>query len=119
MRKWSAMILLVPVLLLFVEWLKAPSVCASGCGQVVVKQACHHACGGACKKTQKRKEKKSGDCATTCLDCPICALVTFNPFIRFEVSRPESFMDYAVMPDNNLTDYFQRHWKPPDRFPHT
>lgn len=76
---------------------------AKGCGKA--KGVCHKG-----KDQSKGKETGSGSC---CMDCPLCTLVTVKPFIRFEWVGGVSSVEYAVRSDNNLKDYFQKHWKPP------
>ena len=116
MRRLYATILLIPVLTLFA----GSATLASSCAKVAA--ASHQGCGGRvdgcgqkCHKGQtgksEQKGKAGGGC---CVDCPLCCLVTFKPFFRWEVARQVTMIDYTVMSDNNLSDYFQQHWKPPN-----
>jgi hypothetical protein len=114
MRRVYAMILLIPVLTLF-----AGSVTlASSCAKMAVA-ASHKECAGCGQKCHSKQpgkcEQKEKDGGGYCIDCPLCCLVTFKPFFRLEFTRQVITIDYTVMSDNNLGDYFQRHWKPPDR----
>jgi hypothetical protein len=132
MRRVYAMILLIPVLTLFAGSVTLASSCAKmpagmECGRIDkakgkwIMDASHETCGGRsgrcgqqCHKEQKGKnEKKEKDDSGYCIDCPLCCLVTFSSFFRWEFSREVTTIDYTVMSDNNLSDYFQRHWKPP------
>lgn len=118
MRQLSAFILLTPCAILFVGWMSLSAVCP-----VTQQNSCarstHHCCGNAKCASQDKSPKgktdhRQTDGPTCCFDCPLCALVTIKPFIRFEWVRAVSFVDYAVKPKDNLKDYFQEHWKPPD-----
>ena len=95
---------------------KAPEKCM----MAVRHQACNGCidrCGQKCHKGQKGKdEQKEKEGSGCCVDCPMCCLVTFKPFFRWEITRQVTIIDYTVMPDNNLSDYFQQHWKPPNVF---
>ena len=109
MRKVYAIILLIPVLTLFAGSVTLASSCAKmaasphqGC------KRCMDRVGQKSKKEQKGKDRRS-----CCVDCPLCCLVTFKPFFRLEIARRVMMIDYTVMSDNNLSDYFQPHWKPP------
>lgn len=132
MRKLSAMILLFPVAVLFIGTVRLGSICpaqpAASCAKMETGGAAVGVCGkadgccatgrcdaagtGGCHRTNHQPKQKDG--CTSCLECPLCALVTFSPEFRLEVVRHEKTTEYAVMPDNPLSDYFQRHWKPPD-----
>jgi len=132
MRKLYAIILLIPVLALFAGSVTLASSCAkmaagSECGAVgkapekcmmaASHQGCEgrvDGCGQKCHKGQTGKnEQKGKDSGSCCIDCPLCCLVTFKPFFRWDVTRQVTMIDYTVMSDNNLSDYFQQHWKPP------
>jgi hypothetical protein len=60
-----------------------------------------------------KSEQKGKDAGGCCIDCPLCSVVTFKSFFRLEVAWQVTIIDYTVMPNNNLSDYFQQHWKPP------
>ena len=111
MRKLSAILLLFPVAVLFVGAVRLGSICMTRPATQYAKMDSSCAadgCGACHKANDQPKEKKS-----CCLECPICALVTFSPEFRLEVVRTEKTTEYAVMPDNPLSDYFHQHWKPP------
>jgi hypothetical protein len=128
MRKFIAFILLIPFAILLFGSMTLSSVCpiaqqdtCSG----IPDQCCHRQTGqSACHKdrrSDRQKDQKSdspkdqkSDRTTCCFDCPLCALITVPPFIRFEPTRAEMASEYAVRPDNLLTDYYQHPWKPPD-----
>ena len=129
MRRVYAILLLIPVLTLFTGSVTLASTCAKmaagiECGGAVkaqgscMKTASHKKCDGCGQKCHKRQagkdEQKGKDDGGCCMDCPLCYLVTFRPFFRLEITRQVIFIDYTVMSDNNLSDYFQQHWKPPD-----
>jgi hypothetical protein len=133
MRKLYAVILLIPVLTLFTGSVTLASSCAkwaaaAECGGMgkapekcmiaVSHQGCgEHAgcCGQKCNKEQTDKSQQKGkDGGGCCMDCPLCCLVTFKPFFRWEIARQVTIIDYTVMSDHNLSDYFQQHWKPPN-----
>jgi hypothetical protein len=113
MRRVFAIILLIPVLTLFTGSVTLASNCAkwaaAECGgmskapEKCMMAASHQGCKGRDK-----------GCKQKCVDCPLCFLVTFKPFFRWEISRQVTMIDYTVMSDNNLSDYFQQHWKPPN-----
>jgi hypothetical protein len=129
MRKLYAIILLIPVLTLFTGSVTLASSCAkvaAGCDEMATAApkcamaAPHQGCkrcmdgGQKCHKGQTGKsEEKGKDSGSCCIDCPLCCLVTFKAFFRWDVTRQVTMVDYTVMPDNNLSDYFQQHWKPP------
>ena len=126
------MILLIPVLTLFAGSATLASSCAKmaaaecgamgkapeNCMMAVSHQGCGgrvDGCGQKCHKGQTGKgEQKGKDGGGCCVDCPLCCLVTFKPFFRWEVTPQVTMIDYTVMSDNNLSDYFQQHWKPPN-----
>ena len=117
MRRLAAFILLIPLGILFIGAVNLAAVCPVSqpdtCTQIP-EQCCHqekgacHQAKGSCPRDQK------GDRSACCFDCPLCALITFPPFIHFEATRTEITFEYAVRPDNLLTDYYQDHWKPPN-----
>lgn len=123
MRRLAAIILLIPLGILFIGAVNLSAVCPmtpqDGCAPSTQPaaatqsaQATHQCCHqqkAPCSKNHKT------DRAACCFDCPLCALITNPAFIRFELNRPETTIEYAVTPDNSLTDYLQHHWKPPDR----
>ena len=118
MRHLYALILLIPVLTLFTGSVTLASSCAKWAAATVSHQECReHAgcCGQKCNKEQTDKSQQKGkDGGSCCMDCPLCCLVTFKPFFRWEMARQVTIIDYTVMSDNNLSDYFQQHWKPPN-----
>jgi hypothetical protein len=132
MKRVYAIILLIPVLILFMGSVTLASSCAKmaagRCGETIkspdrcMMAMSHQGCGGKVgecgqkchgKKTGK-SEQKGKDGSSCCLDCPLCCLVTFKPVFRWDISRQVTVIDYIVMSDNNLSDYFQQHWKPPN-----
>ena len=135
MRRVYAIILLIPVLAMFASVVTAASYCVrvvgsdcSAMGNVQDKcvtaaspQSCEgrvDGCGQCCHHGQKGKsEQKGKDGGGCCIDCPLCSLVTFKSLFRLEVAWQVTIIDYTVMPNNNLSDYFQQHWKPPSVFP--
>jgi hypothetical protein len=130
------MILLIPVLTLFTGSVTLASNCAkmatgaecSAMGKAPEKcmtAVSHPECkmqgdgsGQKCTKCNKgqtgKDDQKGREGAGCCADCPMCCLVTFKPFFRFDVTRQVTIIDYTVMPNNNLSDYFQQQWKPPN-----
>lgn len=129
MRKLYAVILLIPVLTLFTGSVTLASSCAkmaAECGAMRkaparrIMATSHQGCGGridGCGKCHKgradKSEQKGKGEGSCCVDCPLCCLVTFKPFFRWEIATRVTMIDYIVMSDNNLSDYFQPHWKPP------
>jgi hypothetical protein len=127
------MILLIPVLTLFTGSMTMASSCAkmaagAVCGEMgkapvkSMLEAAHHGCPGQangcghkCNKGQtgKNEQKGKGNGGGCCVDCPLCCLVTLKSFFRWEVTQQITVIDYTVMPDYSLSDYFQQHWKPP------
>ena len=116
MRRLSAIILLIPLGILFIGAVNLSAVCPvtqqDSCTQSTHPTPATHKC---CHQQQAPcpNNQKTGRSAC-CFDCPLCALITNPAFIHFELTRPETTIEYAVSPDNSLTDYFQHHWKPPD-----
>jgi hypothetical protein len=109
------MILLIPVLTLFMGSVTIASVCTKCVEVKCTRAAVHQGCGHGCLKGQSGKgERKGKDSGGCCVDCPLCCLVTFKPFYRWEIARQVTIIDYTVISDNNLSDYFQQHWKPPN-----
>jgi hypothetical protein len=113
MRRLSAILLLVPLCILFIGAVNLSTVCP-----VTHQDSCTHPIHSCChqKKAPCPKNHKT-DRAACCFDCPLCALITNPAFIRFKLTRTETTIEYAVSPDNSLTDYYQHHWKPPDSSP--
>jgi hypothetical protein len=114
MRRLAAILLLIPLGILFIGAVNLSSVCPmtpqDGC-TASSDHCCHK---GKCgSKSESRKDHKT-DRSACCYDCPLCALVTIPPFICFELSQLQPTIEYAVSPDNLLTDYDRHHWKPPD-----
>jgi hypothetical protein len=106
-----AVILLIPVLTLFAGSVTLASTCAKMTASHKVGDGCGHKCHKAQAGKSEQKGKDDGGC---CMDCPLCGLVTFKPFFRLEITRQVIFIDYTVMSDNNLCDYLEQHWKPPN-----
>jgi hypothetical protein len=107
MRRICAILLLVPLTALFLEWVRVPSICEGSVAGVCrvkheSKDCCHH------KDAQKR------GCETTCIDCPLCYLVTFQPFCRFEYLSTPVRIDYTMLRVDRLPEYFRQPWKPPN-----
>lgn len=123
MKKVYAIILLIPVLTLFAGSVTLASSCAkmaatAECGGMApLHQGCKRCMDGGgqkCHKGQTGKGEQNGkDRGSCCVDCPLCCLVTLKPFFLWETARQVTMIDYTVMSDNNLSDYFQPHWKPP------
>jgi hypothetical protein len=123
MRKLSALLLLVPVTILFVGAVNLSSYCTLSANKAGVKVEQPACCSGedhctrpadACQKDKDHSgSKDSKDGRTCCFDCPLCALVTANPFFRWDAVQPVTMLEYAVMSDNPLSDYVGQHWKPP------
>jgi hypothetical protein len=112
-------LLLAAMALLTLEWVRTPALCervSSGkgevaqCGTMAAQQASH----SCCKSPAQGKEHKNRGCGVVCFDCPLCYLVTFQPFFQFEILSLPDKKDYAMMPVDHLSDYFRRNWKPPN-----
>jgi len=117
MRRLSAIILLIPLGILFIGAVNLSSVCPvtqQGNCTPSGDHCCHKK---KCTSNREPRKDHKTDRSDYCFDCPLCTLITNPAFIRFELIRPETTIEYAVSPDNLLTDYYQRHWKPPDRRP--
>jgi hypothetical protein len=117
MRRFAAFILLIPLGILFTGAVNLGSVCPTSKKDACTNTpdpCCHK--DGACHQAQKNDgaNKQRPDRPVCCFDCPLCALITVPGFIHFEPIRTEITTEYAVSPDNLLTDYYQHHWKPPD-----
>lgn len=142
MRKLFALILLVPVATLFMGSVRLSSLCgnaacgstgcgstAGSCAKAATQGTCTKvSCCGSCSKgggvakgygatkegCHKGKDQSKGKDESSCyMDCPLCTSVTLKPFVRFERVGAVSSVEYAVIADNNLKDYFEKHWKPP------
>jgi hypothetical protein len=116
MRKLAAFILLIPLGILFTGAVNIASVCQMSPQKIcstTPDQCCHK--DGTCEKAKKSAapDNPKSERPSCCFDCPLCALITVPAFIQFEPAYIEVTTEYAVMPDNNLKDYFQKHWKPP------
>ena len=115
MKRVYAFILLIPMLAFMAESMRLPSECGeagkarkANCGKM------HDNCKEAVKTRHQEKPLKNKDESRSCwMGCPLCRLVTFKPFIRFEFDKPAARMEYIVMRENILSEYFKRHWKPP------
>jgi len=107
MRKLYAVILLFPLMVLLAGTMWLSSQCTT-------MARMHDKCKMAARTCGKSEPKGKPGCAS-CVDCPLCCLVTFKPVFRLEFTRQVTLIDYTVMSDNNLSDYSQQHWKPPNR----
>src|SRR5580658_6760825 len=104
MRRLSAIILLIPLGILFIGAVNLPSVCPitqrDGCtASTNPRPPMHPVCHpqkAPCSKNQKN------DRTACCFDCPLCALITNPAFICFDLSQPGTTIEYAVTPDNSL-----------------
>jgi hypothetical protein len=141
MRRVYAIILLIPVMAMFAGVVTAASYCArvvgsdcsvmgkmqEKCVTAASPQCCErrvNGCGqnrhqeqkGKHQGPQSKNEQKGKDCGGgCCIDCPLCSVVTFKSFFRLgATTRQVTIIDYTVIPNNNLSDYFQQHWKPPN-----
>jgi hypothetical protein len=139
MRRLYAVILLFPLMAFFAEAVKLPSQCpkmARANCPAIAKTQCpmmgkmNHQCmmammkrhgmetapkgnaaiGQAAGSQEGKDTRKDGGCS---VDCPVFSLATFKPLIRFELMRLSIKTEYTVMSDNNLSDYYKQHWKPP------
>jgi hypothetical protein len=122
MRRLYAAILLLPLFALLFGAIRVPEICPKAKeSQCPVMAKMHSKCRMAmatqkCSRSaQKGKNEEKGKSGCTyCIDCPLCCLVTFKPIFQWEFTRQVTIIDYTVMSDNNLSDYSQQHWKPPD-----
>ena len=115
-QKICAILLLVPLAALSLEWARVSSYCSPSvspeCNVAAKMDGCHT----CCKKAENPKEKKTSGCSDNCLDCPMCYVATFQPLCRFDVMVLPEKEEYAVMPKTQLPDYYRQHWKPPNAF---
>jgi len=110
MRRLYAILLLVPLSILFIGAVNLSTVCP-----VTQQDSCMQSTRPCChQKKAPCPQNHKTDRTACCFDCPLCALITNPAFIRFEPTRSWTTIEYAVRPDNSLTDYYQHHWKPPD-----
>jgi hypothetical protein len=63
------------------------------------------------KKTPGPQDKTS---AKDCADCPLCSTTIAKDPITFSSPAPINVTEYAVMLNNDLSDYHSRQWKPPN-----
>lgn len=110
MRKLAAFIVLIPIAILFTGSVNLASICP-GSQQVTAghDQCCHKA---KCPTKGEPRKGQTGR-SSCCFDCPLCALITLPPFVQFDLILPQSTTEYAVMTEDNLSNYVQPHWKPP------
>lgn len=121
MRKLFAFIVLIPIAVLFIGSVNIGAVCPPT-ARAACTQSPRQCCGqknGACAKAKTRhpatrKQGREADRSACCFDCPLCALITIPPQIRFQLIPPQFTIEYAVSPDNRIAGYNQPHWKPPD-----
>jgi|SRR5690349_6566706 len=124
MQKAVAILLLIPLAALSIEWSKALSFCTPTptcntltltCERNAVSNTEHDCCNdGSCKKAGKSSGEHPQGCAAHCMDCPLCTPVTFQPFCRFEFMLLPDKPEYTVMPIIHLSDFARQQWKPPD-----
>ncbi len=86
------------------------------------KEACTNPCTGqanpnsTCKKDSKKHkpaERKSSPNEKSCLDCPLCYVFTYQACADMMFTTMER-MKHAFVHNNNLSDYYCQHWKPPN-----
>ena len=129
MRKLPAFILLIPFAILFFGSMTLSSICPIAQQDTCTRtpgQCCHRQTAKTSCPKEKQADRSKGhkndqpkdqksDRPACCFDCPLCALITNPPFIRFETTRSKVPQPHIRgYTDNSLTDYHQRHWKPPN-----
>lgn len=89
------------------EVVKNTSEC-SACPMMAMHKACRN------KETQKPKQENSDK--SKCADCPFFAVLMFPDVSHFESTIPAIESKCASLINNNLSDYAQESWKPPNAF---
>jgi hypothetical protein len=116
-KKISAFILLMALAAFFIEAVTLPADCSR---KIVSKCAMMMEMQGQCKmmaeKMLHHQQKKSKCPSHSCIDCPLCVVTTYKASISFIVPKFFHKREYAVVPDNDLSDYHSQQWKPPDAF---
>ena len=132
MRKISAVILLLSLWSLLVEWVATPSYCfqqaTSNCRRSVTSSL-HGECTGAiskhsdpchtcCKQTSKLPDSKGKQpqSESGCIDCPLYYVMTFQPFCGFDYFHLIDKAQYRMMLVARLSDHPRQHWKPPNQY---
>ena len=114
MRKVCVILLLIPLAALFLEWMELPSYCVPSSAGVCMMGKQAHADHSCCQHKNKQQKSGTSACGSVCTDCPLCYVVTFRSAIRFERIGTGTKVEFSVIPNDNLSEYSQQHWKPPN-----
>ena len=75
---------------------------------------------GKCKMMagmMKHNQQKKGKCnSRSCPDCPLFVVTTYKASFSFIIPKSLDKTGYAVMQNNDLSDYHSQQWKPPNTF---
>ncbi len=75
---------------------------------------------GKCKMIAEmmkhHQEKKSKCTSSSCPDCPLFVVTIYKASFGFMIPGFFDKTEYAVMLNNDLSDYHSQQWKPPDTF---
>ncbi len=112
MKRIYAGILLIPLIVLSIETVKVAEVCRT---QEPAKCSLAAKMKGGCPINAKSPHKKDKTSSKSCIDCPLCYTFTFQSEFVFDLVKPVSRTEYSVMLVNNLSNYYSRHWKPPNQ----
>lgn len=117
MRRLSAFILLIPFAILLFGAVNLSSICpqtSTSASDQLTSQSCTQSSDACCNRCADRPSDPPSGQPACCFNCPLCALITVPAIFQFEPASTEKATEFAVRPDNRLTDYPHSHWKPPN-----
>jgi len=74
----------------------------------------HSNCMMQAERMKPQSQKKNKCNSNTCNNCPLFAVATFKGIIALVSPKPFLKLEYPVMLNNNLADYYSQQWKPPN-----
>jgi hypothetical protein len=113
-KRVSAVISLFAFTTLFIEVAKLPSACVEQSESKCAMMKMHPNCKMLAERMKTQGQKKNKCNSNTCSNCPLFAVATLKGIIALVPPKPFIQLEYPVMLNNNLADYYSQHWKPPN-----
>jgi hypothetical protein len=111
----SAIITLFAFTTLFIEVAKLPLACVNQSeNKCAMMMKMHPNCKMLAERMKTQSQRKNKCNSNTCNNCPLFAVATFKGIIALVEPKPFLQLEYAVMLNNNLADYYSQQWKPPN-----
>jgi hypothetical protein len=116
-KRLPAFILLFAFAAMFIEAVTLPADCSrktvSKCTMMISAQ---HKCGMMTDMVKHHQQRKGKCNSRSCTDCPLLVVTTHKAVLSLVISRTFTKTEYAVMLNNDLSDYHSQQWKPPNTF---